>query len=164
MPMSAEAFAKLDVARGEVGTPEGGQFIKKGSGYDKSDQKERARVRLLQRALISLGLLSTDSGANGGVDGKFGKFTNAALRKWQKQNGVKVTGRVGPSDIAKIVADARKKRSRAAKNKSGDKNKSAPSKRKPAMRNRREDERKLALRNKMKPKPRNRRGSRNIAV
>ena len=65
------------------------------------------KVEAVQSALKNLGqpyagLLGT-SGSNGdGVDGKFGRNTRAAVIKYQKDNGIKQTGNVGPLTGGKL--------------------------------------------------------------
>jgi len=65
------------------------------------------KVEAVQSALKNLGqpyagLLGT-SGPNGdGVDGKFGRNTRAAVIKYQKDNGIKQTGNVGPLTGGKL--------------------------------------------------------------
>ena len=65
------------------------------------------KVEAVQSALKNLGqpyagLLGT-SGSNGdGVDGKFGRNTRAAVIKYQKDNGIKQTGNVGPVTGGKL--------------------------------------------------------------
>jgi hypothetical protein len=85
----------------------GGKFaVKKGAGYkDKGDQAPQ--VRALQKELIRLGLLDPKSGANGGVDGKFGPATEAAVKAWQKAAGHMATGRVTPA-LLSTLKDAKK--------------------------------------------------------
>lgn len=61
--------------RGKKGTPEGGKFVKKGSSG--------ADVRAVQAAV----------GAR--EDGKFGRFTESAVRRFQRQHGLVVDGKVG---------------------------------------------------------------------
>lgn len=56
-------------------------------------------VKKLQSALIYLGYLA------GGADGKFGDKTEAAVRLYQKTNGMTVDGIAGPATIKKINAE-----------------------------------------------------------
>jgi len=56
------------------------------------------KVKTVQQALV-------DAGYNvgpDGVDGKFGKNTRAAVRLYQKNNGIKQTGNVGPVTAGKL--------------------------------------------------------------
>lgn len=55
-------------------------------------------VKALQCSLYCHGYSPT------GIDGKFGKGTDAALRAFQKDNGLKVDGSCGPKTVAKLLA------------------------------------------------------------
>ncbi len=68
------------------------QTIKKGSKH--------AHVKVLQRLLIGSGY----SCGSSGVDGSLGPATDAALRKYQKDNGLTVDGSCGPKTWAKLLA------------------------------------------------------------
>lgn len=57
-------------------------------------------VKELQEALISLGFSCGDYGA----DGEFGDCTEMSLRKWQKANGLDVTGRYTKKDHTAMKA------------------------------------------------------------
>jgi hypothetical protein len=74
-------------------------MFSRGSGY-KSEGKEddAGGVRDIQEMLKRKGY---DLG-KAGVDGKFGPKTEAAVRKFQKDNGMKVTGEIGESAVAKL--------------------------------------------------------------
>ena len=85
----------------------GGKFaVKKGAGY-KAKQDQAPQVRALQKELIRLGFLDPKSGANGGIDGKFGPATETAVKAWQKKAGHLATGRVTPA-LLKTLKDAPK--------------------------------------------------------
>lgn len=72
-----------------------------GRGDGLTQNKENAgRVKRVQAALIKQGLLSTKGG---GADGKFGPLTEAAVRKWQKKSGYKVTGVLGNGQMKEII-------------------------------------------------------------
>lgn len=57
-------------------------------------------VKVLQRLLIGSGY----SCGTSGVDGSLGPATDAALRKYQKDNGLTVDGSCGPKTWAKLLA------------------------------------------------------------
>jgi putative chitinase len=84
--------------------PSGGSLSyngKTGTGYGSAHGDPR--VRKLQTALNRLHL--TD--ANGkplAIDGKLGPKTTAAIKKWQRKNGMKPTGAVSAGDLAKLSA------------------------------------------------------------
>lgn len=78
---------------------------KTGTGYGKKGGDPR--VRKLQQALNRLHM--TD--ANGKplvIDGKLGPKTTAAIKAWQKRNGMKPTGAVTAADIKRMSAGGRK--------------------------------------------------------
>lgn len=56
------------------------------------------KVEAIQQALVDAGY---DVGPTG-VDGKFGNYTRAAVIKYQKDNGIKQTGNVGPVTGGKL--------------------------------------------------------------
>jgi peptidoglycan hydrolase-like protein with peptidoglycan-binding domain len=56
------------------------------------------KVEMVQRALVNAGY---DIGPTG-VDGKFGKNTRAAVIQYQRKNGIKQTGNVGPVTAGKL--------------------------------------------------------------
>lgn len=109
--------------RVDAGSASGGQFAaadsggrKKSSGSDtlgydpKSNRGSGygvaggdARVKQLQEALNRLGV-TDQSGKPLKVDGKLGPKTTAAIRKLQKQLGVKVDGQVTPELLKRILA------------------------------------------------------------
>jgi N-acetylmuramoyl-L-alanine amidase len=66
--------------------------IKKGSKH--------AHVKVLQRLLIGSGY----NCGSAGVDGSLGPATDAALRKYQQDNGLAVDGSCGPKTWAKLLA------------------------------------------------------------
>lgn len=66
--------------------------VKKGSKH--------AHVKVLQRLLIGSGY----SVGSAGADGSLGPATDAALRKYQKDNGLAVDGSCGPKTWAKLLA------------------------------------------------------------
>ena len=61
-------------------------------------------VKTLQKKLKKLGYYS------GGIDGSFGPVTDAAVRKFQKANGLKVDGIVGPKTRAALAGKTKKKK------------------------------------------------------
>jgi hypothetical protein len=56
------------------------------------------KVRMVQQALVNAGYNIGPTG----VDGKFGKNTRAAVIQYQKKNGIKQTGNVGPITGGKL--------------------------------------------------------------
>jgi peptidoglycan hydrolase-like protein with peptidoglycan-binding domain len=66
----------------------------KGGQEDLEKGVKGERTRSAQDRLIKLGLLDEASGANGGRDGLFGPKTEAALREFQKRQGLPVTGKL----------------------------------------------------------------------
>lgn len=89
-----------------------GQFApSRGSGYkgkgknDEQVKKERMSVEAVQRRLVDLGILGKDSGKNGGVDGLFGPKTEAALKKFQRDNKLPETGRADEATMKALQGD-----------------------------------------------------------
>ncbi len=66
----------------------------KGGADDVERGQQGERTKAAQDALVRIGLLEEASGANKGRDGKFGPKTEAAIRAFQKQQGLEVTGRL----------------------------------------------------------------------
>ena len=61
------------------------------------------KVKAVQQALVNAGYYIGDTGDNeDGVDGIFGKNTRAAVIKYQRDNGIKQTGNVGPITSGKL--------------------------------------------------------------
>jgi len=58
------------------------------------DLKSRDTIRFVQKSLERLGYKT------GGADGAFGKRTAAAIRKFEKDNGMRVTGKISKTLIA----------------------------------------------------------------
>ena len=97
--------------RGEKGSSNGGKFV------------------AVQKSLIKAGYLGKNDGKNGnGADGINGPKTEAAIRKWQKLHGRKVTGKATADEQRSITHPhefASKKKAKAAKGKGKSKGKSA---------------------------------------
>lgn len=91
---------------------------KTGTGYGMKNGD--ARVKKLQKLLNRLHLTDAQ-GRPLKVDGKLGPLTTAAVKKWQKRNGMAATGVVTPAMLAKAGKPAHRKtttahvRARAAK-------------------------------------------------
>jgi hypothetical protein len=95
MSVAAGFFDEAAHPRGGKGSAAGGKFVAKGSGYSKDGKGgEAGTVKEVQSELLRLGLLSPDSGKNGGKDGLFGPKTEAAVKKWQTDHGQTPTGKV----------------------------------------------------------------------
>lgn len=60
------------------------------------------KVSAVQQALVDAGYNIGPTG----VDGKFGKYTRAAVIQYQKNNGIKQTGNVGPVTAGKLGVQA----------------------------------------------------------
>ena len=61
------------------------------------------KVKAVQQALVNAGYYIGNTGDNeDGVDGIFGKNTRAAVIKYQRDNGIKQTGNVGPITSGKL--------------------------------------------------------------
>lgn len=65
-----------------------------------------SRTEAAQDALVRLGLLSESSGRNKGRDGLFGPATEKALRQFQKDAGLKVTGKLDDDTEAELLDTA----------------------------------------------------------
>jgi peptidoglycan hydrolase-like protein with peptidoglycan-binding domain len=92
-----------------------GRFaVKRGDGYS-GDKKRQANVKQVQAVLVRLGLLSKNSGKNGGVDGLFGPKTQAAVRAWQKRNGHKETGSIDSLQFSRLTRRDKIKKVRKSK-------------------------------------------------
>ena len=61
----------------------------------------RATIRFVQKSLLNLGYNP------GGADGAMGKRTAAAIRKYEKDNGLRVTGKVTKTLIASLQKKAK---------------------------------------------------------
>ena len=72
-------------------------FARSGAGGLRNEQNEEAAITELQEFLASLGQ------DTGGIDGKYGPKTNAAVLKFQNAVGLKTDGDAGPNTIAKII-------------------------------------------------------------
>lgn len=77
---------------------------KRGTGYGKRGGDKR--VRAVQRALNSLGLTDANGKALA-VDGKLGPRTTAAIKRWQRKNGLKPDGIITPALLRKLTAKKR---------------------------------------------------------
>jgi hypothetical protein len=108
MSIAAGFFDEAAHPRGGKGSAAGGKFVAKGSGYSKDGKGgEAGTVKEVQAELLRLGLLSPDSGKNGGKDGLFGPKTEAAVKKWQTYHGQTPTGRVS-NQLLKTLKLAKK--------------------------------------------------------
>jgi peptidoglycan hydrolase-like protein with peptidoglycan-binding domain len=82
-----------------------------GTGYGKKGGD--SRVKALQTALNKLGLKD----ANGkplAIDGMLGPKTTAAIKAWQKKNGMKPSGSITASDLHKLTTAKAKPRTSTA--------------------------------------------------
>lgn len=102
-------------AKGKAPRSKGGGSLsfngKTGTGYGQKGGD--ARVKKLQAALNKLGIKD----ANGkplAVDGKLGPKTTAAIKAWQKRNGMKPTGAVSSADLKKLGGGKAKPRLKTA--------------------------------------------------
>lgn len=96
--------------------------IQAGDGVNKkADEEKRKKIMDVQRALIEMGLLDKNSGANGGngVDGAFGPKTLAAVKLWQQKNGMKPDGLLSSEMINKLRVDKKTKGTKAKKGRAG---------------------------------------------
>ena len=85
---------------------------KTGTGY--GSKNGDARVKKLQEALNKLGMKD----ANGNplvIDGKLGPKTTAAIKRWQKKNGMKPDGVVTPKMLSQATTRTHKKATLARK-------------------------------------------------
>lgn len=84
-----------------------GQAVSAGDAAEQSaaatpdlDLKSRDTVRFVQKSLERLGYKT------GGADGALGKRTAAAIRKYEKDNGLRVTGKVSKALVASLQKKA----------------------------------------------------------
>jgi len=75
-----------------------------GTGYGKKGGD--ARVKRLQQALNKLGIKDAD-GKPLKVDGDLGPKTTAAIKAWQRKNGMKPTGMVDAASLRKLGGSPR---------------------------------------------------------
>lgn len=68
---------------------------KKQSVAQSKKKVDTAKIKTVQQALV-------DAGYKIKVDGKMGRQLRAALKKYQKKNGLKVTGRIDKATLEKI--------------------------------------------------------------
>ena len=101
--VAAGFFDEESHPRGAKGSSSGGKFVsaEKGDGQ-KGKEGKAGQVKEVQAELLRLGLLSEDSGKNGGKDGMFGDKTEAAVKKWQRAHGHKETGKVSADLLAEL--------------------------------------------------------------
>ncbi|MFC0676167.1 C40 family peptidase [Brachybacterium hainanense] len=96
-PVPALAPSAATIAPAAPTTPVATAALSSGKTLYKGSRGDR--VADLQTALNS-------EGANLAVDGKFGPRTDAAVRDYQADNGLRVDGRVGPATRASLNDDA----------------------------------------------------------
>jgi peptidoglycan hydrolase-like protein with peptidoglycan-binding domain len=68
---------------------------KKQSAVQSKKKVDTAQIKTVQEALVAAGYKIK-------VDGKMGRQVRAALKKYQKKNGLKVTGRIDKATLVKI--------------------------------------------------------------
>jgi peptidoglycan hydrolase-like protein with peptidoglycan-binding domain len=84
------------------------------------DKMERDPVKAAQRALNAKGY---DAGE---PDGKLGRKTHAAVRAFQKDEGLKVTGRLDPETMERLRAGKQESRPSASPRTEGERSKPGP--------------------------------------
>ncbi len=100
---------RTDAGASRYGVPIGEFYTKeKGEGpVERGESGERTRAA--QKALVAAGLLDAKDGTNGDAeDGFFGPKTEAAIKKWQDENDLEVTG-VLDEETERMLVKARLK-------------------------------------------------------
>jgi peptidoglycan hydrolase-like protein with peptidoglycan-binding domain len=92
--MAKQKMAKSEMAKPKMAGPMKAKEVEM-SAMPKARLPRRAEVMGVQNALNAKGYALT-------ADGIFGKHTRAALRKYQKANGLKVTGRIDKATLRSL--------------------------------------------------------------
>lgn len=109
-PAAGAGASRAAGGSGTAANPATAQLVRRGDGMTGEPD---AGVESIQQLLKALGY---DLG-KAGVDGRFGEDTEAAIRKFQQRNGLRVDGVVGPQTKAMLRRRARSKERAAAKEK-----------------------------------------------
>ena len=113
--IQSAAEAKAARRKAAAGKGGGGNLSfdgKRGAGY--GSKNGDSRVKQLQQALNRLGLTDA-SGKALKVDGKLGPRTTAAIKKWQRSQGLKADGVVTPALLKKMTSAKKAAPAKAAK-------------------------------------------------